>query len=151
MSALELEPGIKKVFKRLIGKETNEEIEEFIKNNLGVKEYSFHQVQIFIKIFISQFTMLEKELKIIDSDKNNETEKCLQYIAQSSKYFINGGFPKILMKKNYQEQGKDESNGYENDLAIMEFNIPLVFVNGKTKTVDLLYLNDKTQEEIKTK
>ena len=99
MSALELEPEIKNIFKRLIGKETNEEIEEFIKNNLGVKEYSYHQVQIFIKIFISQFRMLENVIKIIDSDKNDDTEKCIQYLAESSKYFINGGFPKILTKK----------------------------------------------------
>ena len=149
MSALELEPEIKNIFKRLIGKETNEEIEEFIKNNLGVKEYSYHQVQIFIKIFISQFRMLENVIKIIDSDKNDDTEKCIQYLAESSKYFINGGFPKILMKKNCKNQGIDESNGYENDLAKMEFKTPLVFVNEETKKVDLLYFNDKTKEDIK--
>ena len=150
MSALELEPGIKKVFKRLIGKEKNEEIEAFIKNNLGVKEYSYHQVQIFIKIFMSQFTMLENVIKIIDSDKNDETEKYIKYLAESSKYFFNGGFPNLLLKKNCENKGKDESNGYENDLAKMEFKTPLVFVNEEAKKIDLLYLNDKTQEDIKT-
>ena len=149
MCSLELEPGIKKVFKRLIGKETNEEIEEFIKNNLGIEQYSYHQVQIFIKIFTSQFTMIEKVIKIIGSDKNDETEKCIQYLAQSSKYFINGGFTTILMKNNWENQEKDENNGYENDLAKMEIKTPLVFVNEKTKNVDLLYFDDKTQEDIK--
>ena len=149
MCSLELESGIKKVFKRSIGKETNEEIEEFIKNNLGIEQYSYHQVQIFIKIFTSQFTMIEKVIKIIGSDKNDETEKCIQYLAQSSKYFINGGFTTILMKNNWENQEKDENNGYENDLAKMEIKTPLVFVNEKTKNVDLLYFDDKTQEDIK--
>ena len=93
--------------------------------------------------------MLENVIKIIDSDKNDDTEKCIQYLAESSKYFINGGFPKILMKKNCKNQGIEESDGYENDLAKMEFKTPLVFVNEETKKVDLLYFNDKTKEDIK--
>ena len=35
MTKLELEKEIRDNFKRIIGKETNEEIEEFIKNNIG--------------------------------------------------------------------------------------------------------------------
>ena len=40
MPKLELEKEIRDTFKRIIGKETNEEIEEFIKNNIGTKECS---------------------------------------------------------------------------------------------------------------
>jgi hypothetical protein len=41
---LELEDNLIQIFNRLIGKKTNEEIEKFIKENIGITEYSYHQV-----------------------------------------------------------------------------------------------------------
>jgi len=73
---LELEENIKQIFKRIIGTETNEQIEEFIKENIGIKEYSYHQVQTFIKLFISQLSLLNTKLKVINSKK--KTQKLLK-------------------------------------------------------------------------
>ena len=63
MPKLELEENIRQIFNRMIGIETNEQIEEFIKENIGIKEYSYHQIQTFIKLFISQFSISNAKLR----------------------------------------------------------------------------------------
>ena len=77
---LELEQKSIKIFKKMNGYEKNEQIEEFIKKNIGIKEYSFHQVQTFIKLFISQFKYLEGKTFILESE---QTIKCIEYFAKS--------------------------------------------------------------------
>ena len=52
---LKLYPDIEMSFQRILGIATNEEIEEFIKNNINLKEYSYYQIKSFINLFISQF------------------------------------------------------------------------------------------------
>ena len=76
---LELEQKIIDIFERLCGYKTNEEIEIFIKNNLGIKEYSYYQVHIFIKLFISQFYLLEKKIKFVDANGYDITNKNFIY------------------------------------------------------------------------
>jgi len=44
---LELEEYIKQIFNRIIGKSTNKEIEEFIKENIDIKKCSYHQVKFY--------------------------------------------------------------------------------------------------------
>ena len=46
---LELEEYIKQIFNRIIGKSTNKEIEEFIKENIDIKKCSYHQVKILLR------------------------------------------------------------------------------------------------------
>ena len=77
------------MFNRMIGKKTNEQIEEFIKENIGIKEYSFHQVQTFIKLFISQFNKLNGKLKFT-TQKKDMTKNFIEYFSNPPfiKYFI---------------------------------------------------------------
>ena len=96
---LELEEYIKQIFNKMIGKNTNEEIEEFIKENIGIEEYSYHQVKTFIKIFISQFNIFGGKLKITNSQGNDITYKLIKDIAKSTQYFTNRGFSKLIMYK----------------------------------------------------
>ena len=65
---LELDEETRKIFKRIIGTEEIKQIEEFIKNNIGIKNYSYHQVQIFIKMIKSQFNLLSK---LYDSENDD--------------------------------------------------------------------------------
>ena len=62
MLDLDLDPKLRSIFNRMIGKKENKEIEQFIKDNIGIEEYSYHQVQTFIKLFISQFSVLEGKI-----------------------------------------------------------------------------------------
>ena len=62
MLPLVLEENIRKQFERLRFK-NDTEIEKFIKNifnSMGVKEYFYHQVQTFIKLYINQLIRLKQ-------------------------------------------------------------------------------------------
>ena len=65
MLPLELEPDIIEQFKTFNGFDNNNKIEQFIKNtfnSIKIKEYSYHQVQTFIKLYISQFEAFKGKL-----------------------------------------------------------------------------------------
>ena len=91
------------------------------------KKYSYHQIIIFIKLFISQYNKLDSKLSFTIETKRKKkdvTEKCIYDFAKSSKYFIDGGYQNLIMRKIDEEQLKFEkkdyidllSNAYENDL-----------------------------------
>jgi hypothetical protein len=141
MTKLELEKEIRDNFKRIIGKETNEEIEEFIKNNIGIKEYSYHQIQMFIKLFLCQFNNIEGKIKFIDSNGKDLTDKMLQNTTAIAKYCANGTFSNLLMNKNISNNDKfyesldsinNNFNNFEiNNLFFMNItniNFPLISV-----------------------
>ena len=149
---LELESNIRKKFKQLNGIETNEEIERFIKekfNEINIKEFSYYQIQIFIKLYISLFDSKDKDIKI--------TKECIDYFVNSSKYFINGGFSKYIMKTIDKNDKKNKDNtdelqtAYESDLSKAKFDDPLIFIDEKTKKFKLEKLPDINKEEDKEK
>ena len=149
---LELESNIRKKFKQLNGIETNEDIERFIKekfNEINIKEFSYYQIQTFIKLYISLFDSKDKDIKI--------TKECIDYFVNSSKYFINGGFSKYIMKKIDKNDKKNKDNTdelqtvYESDLSEAEFDDPLIFIDEKTKKFKLEKLPDINKEEDKGK
>ena len=129
-------------FKRMLGIETNEEMEKFVKEHIGIERYSYHQINIFIKLFISQYSKFETKLKFL-SDKEDVTEKCIYEFAKCTQYFINGGFSKLLTgiekmdKKDYIDK---LSEVYDNDLHDLKFETPLVFIIKETYTFDELYI-----------
>ena len=147
---LELESNIRQKFKKLNGIETNEDIEKFIKEKffeIGIKEYSYYQVQTFIKLYISQFDSKGEDIKI--------TKECIDYFINSSKYFINGGFSKLIMKKIDKNDKKNKDNtdelqsAYENDLSKAKFDDPLIYIDEKIKKFKLVKLPDINKEEDK--
>ena len=149
---LELKSNIRNKFKKLKGLETNEDIESFIKEKfkeIGIEEYSYYQVQTFIKLFISQFDSKDEDIKI--------TDEYIKYFVNSSKYFINGGFSKFLMKKK-DENGSNENNNinelqkvYESDLNKGTFKDPLIYIDKKNKKFKFDNLPDINKEEDKEK
>ena len=72
------------------------------------------------------------------------TNKYIKDIAESTKYFTNGGFPKLIMdKKQYIKDKIDLSlDPYENDLNKVKFKIPLIFVDQKTMKCNIEILSD---------
>ena len=143
---LELEQKIIDIFERLCGYKTNEEIELFIKNNLGIKEYSYYQVHIFIKLFISQFYLLEKKIKFVDANGYDITNKCINFFKEFTTYFTNGEFPKLLTRKDIENYSRDIYDllldTYENDLKNTQFKCPLLFVDKTSEKYNLLYLQN---------
>ena len=146
---LDLDKETIKLFKIMIGKETNEQIEEFIKKNIGIKEYSYHQVQTFIKLFISQFNIFDGKVKFSNSQDDDITSRIIDYFAESTKYFTNGGFAKLIMNK--KEHIKDKIDlclgAYENDLSKVNFKTPLIFIDKKTKRCKFEILPDVIEDE----
>ena len=135
MLNLKLEDDIKNVFNIMIGKNTDEEIEKFVLDNIDLKEYSYHQIKTFINLFISQFSVFGGKLKFLDSQDDNITNKCIEYFAKSTKYFTNGGFAQLIMKKKHDIKNKIDLclDAYENDLNKLDFKTPLIFVDKVTK------------------
>ena len=143
MDKLELEPELIIIFNKLLGYENNEQIENFIKNNIGIKEYSYYQVNIFIKLFISQLGKFDEKLKFIDTHQRDITEECIKNFAEGCKYFINNEFTQLLMK------GQNNSNFfdllslvYENNIKKYQEKIPLIFIDKKKKMFHNVELNN---------
>jgi len=146
---LELEEDIKQIFKNMIGKETNEQIEEFVKDNIGIKEYSYHQVDTFIKLFISQFRIFKSKLNNTNTEHDNIINNCIKYFAENTKYFTNGGFQKLILCKKGQIKDKTDLSldAYYNDLNNLEFKTPLEFIDEKMMNLKLEMLADISEEE----
>ena len=137
---LDLPDKIIKIFNRMLELKTNKDIEDFIKNKIGLKIYSYHQVQIFIKLFISQYSKFKGRLTFFSGDKD-VTEECIQDFAKCTTYFTAGGFAKLLNeKKDYTNVDFIEllSQIYDDDLKGTKFEIPLIFtIMEKMKYVQL--------------
>ena len=133
------------LFDRMLGINTNEKMEEFVKKYIGVEKYSYHQINIFIKLFISQYSKFKAKLRFI-SGGMDVTEKCIQEFANCTKYFTNGGFARLLtgIDKNEKKDIKDKlSDIYENDLINMTFPTPLIFIIKEEMRYDELYVPTK--------
>ena len=125
------------IFNKMVELNTNELIEEkFLKKYMdNTKKYSYHQIIIFIKLFISQYNKFKSKLKFIEKEED-VTEKVIKDFAESTKSFINGGFQNLIMEEINENELKKEnkdyidllSDIYENDLKDKKFDIPLIFI-----------------------
>ena len=152
---LELDEDTIEIFKRIIEKETNDDIEDFIRENIGLPNYSYHQVVTFIKLFISQFSLFNTKLKFTNSQDVDITKDCIDYFAKSTKYFTNGGFAKLIMNKNKEIKDKIDLclDAYENDLDKKNkekkelFKTPLIFIDKNTKKFRFEMLPEIAEED----
>ena len=142
---LDLQNDMIYIFNKLLGLNSNEAIEkEFLEKYLGdLKNYSYHQIIIFIKLFISQFNKLHfiKEQKDIN-------EKCIYDFAKSVAYFIDNGFQNLIMKENLKKENKDYadllSEAYSIYLNGTKFDIPFFYINEE----NMIYEEFKIKDEI---
>ena len=140
MLPLELEPEIRNKFNKLNEFNDDKEIEKFIKDNfnsIGIKEYSYHQVHIFIKIYTSQFNTFKSKLTLKNTQNKNITDECIEYFAKNTKYFINGGFAKLIMqKKSIKNIFELCLDAYESDLSKEKF---------ETKSIEIFDFDRKNE------
>ena len=138
------------IFTRMLDIKTNDGIQKFVSkyfNKIGIKKYSYHQINMFIKLFISQYSKFNGKLIFKSGDKD-VTEQCIEDFSKSTRYFTNGGFSKLLTgTDNIDREGKDSidilSDIYENDLAGMTFPDPLIFIIKEKMKYDKLYIPTK--------
>ena len=142
---LDLSKEIIDIFSQMLEFKSKEEIEKFIGKYIDIKKCSFHQIQIFIKLFISQYNKFKNKLHFLSGKK-----EYIQEFANRIKYFTVGGFADLHIKKNdYKNQGYIElfSNIYENILEGIKFDIPMTFkVNEEMKYIQLKILEKDSTE-----
>ena len=71
------------IFTRMLDIKTNDGIQKFVSkyfNKIGIKKYSFHQINMFIKLFISQYSKFKTKLHFLQDGKD-VTDKCIQEFA----------------------------------------------------------------------
>ncbi len=151
---LELTQEKLNIFDRMLGLKTNEEIEEkFLKKYMkNYKNYSYYQINIFIKLFISQFSKFDCKLQFAETNEkgeiiNDNTDKLIIDFAKNATYFLVGGFQNLIMmdidEENLRKENKDLlSEAYVNDLRGKKFDIPLIFINKEKKSYRTLKIDD---------
>ena len=143
-------PEIINLFDRMLGIKSNEEMEKFVKKHIGVERYSYHQINIFIKLFVSQYSKFKTRLRFVSEDGKDVTEKCIEEFAKCTQYFTNGGFSKLLtgiIRCDKKDPIDKLSEVYENDLNTMKFGTPLVFIIKEKKRYDELYIPTKETKQ----
>jgi hypothetical protein len=158
---LNLSAEMIEIFQRMVALNSNARIEEeflakFMDNE---KKYSYYQIIIFIRLFISQYNKFNSKLHFMETNdkgiKIDVTDKCIKDFARSTKYFIDGGFQKLIMEKINEEKLKKEnkdyvdllSDVYENDLKGKSFDIPLIFIIKETMKYEELEITKITSKE----
>ena len=134
------------IFNTLLGIDTNEKLEAFIKNNINIQSYTYHQIIIFIKLFINQFSFFKSKI-IFYQNGNDITKSIIEEFILSTKYFTNGSFPKLIrdLPKN-NENEYDYINlleeAYSKDLEKANISYPLFFINKEERALDKIYFQE---------
>ena len=147
------------IFKNMLDINTNDGMQKFVSkyfDKIEIKKYSYHQINMYIKLFISQYSKLKGKLTFWRG-KENVTVQCIEDFSKSTRYFTNGGFAKLLTGiDKINKNGKDSidilSEIYENDLAGMTFPDPLIFIIKEKMIYEKLYIptkNSKNSEKYK--
>ena len=139
------------IFERMLGINSNEKMQLWVKKNIGIERYSYHQINIFIKLFISQYNKFKTKLKFIGENNEDVTDKCIEEFANCTKYFTDGGFSRLMTGIEKYKEDLDVldilSKIYDNDLRNMSFRTPLIFIIKEKMIYDKLNIpNDKSTE-----
>ena len=133
MPAYDYDQKTIKTFNDMTNIDSNEGIKDFVEKHIGIKKYSFHQINIFIKLFISQFKRYNRAF-IFYSGNKNITKAYSERFSRCTKYFTNGGFAKLLTGESEFDKGDNLDNvdilskAYDNDLGNINFSAPLIFI-----------------------
>jgi midasin (ATPase involved in ribosome maturation) len=146
-----------KIFKRILGLENNEDIQKFVEENMGKGKFSYHQIDIFIKLFISHISQhIKFDPKFpLSINVKDITQDSIPQFAKCTPYFTNGSFAKLLTgtDKNKNDDKKDYvdklSEVYKNDLENMEFKEPLIYKNKDKLKFEKLYIPSHDSQEYK--
>ena len=121
------------LFNKMLGLGTNEQIYKWIKNNIKLPRYSYHQIHIFINLFIGQYNKFGgKKLKFF-MGKKDITDECISSFSEGTKYFTYGGFSQLLLENKHKVDSETDdidllSDEYDNDLKKENFDKKLIFI-----------------------
>ena len=155
---LDLSENIITIFNRLLELDSNNKIEIFIKKQIGINTVSYHQIQIFIKLFIAQFKTFEKK-KVVYSGENDLTENIIKEFAEFTKFFTMGGFVKMIMNNNDELGNNKGKKNYidilteiyiNNDLNEIKFKIPIINEINDKIVYDELIAEENSLKEYKS-
>ena len=113
-----------------------------------MEKYTFHQINIFIKIYIFLFNIFTTKLAFYNNEKNI-TEEIIDNIAKSITYFTNGFYAKLITNFNQKEENDKLVDKDDNDLNFFKFSAPLIFVNNKNRVITRLFISEKNTKEYK--
>lgn len=120
-------------FENILNTKDNSKFLEFINNNIGIEKYSYHQLNIFINIFIGQYGNYNKtgesKMTFYEGDKAI-TKDLIENFGKCTKYFTSGAFANLLVDKDKMNKinGKNKEylkllgQIYENDLYDYDLN-----------------------------
>ena len=151
MPKLNYSDEIIKKFKYILKIKSNEEIEELVKKKIGVQKYSYHQINIFIKIFLSQFNKFNSKIQIKDKDKDI-TEQVVCESLDCASYFIKGGFSRLSTEaKEFENKDYIDilSEIYDNDLYDKDIRINLLLYFIEKNKINRLFLREIISKEFK--
>jgi len=145
-------------FRNMLEKNSLEEISKYIYVKMGKKKFSYHQINIFINLFLCQYGKFSGKLIFYDENNNNVTDDCIKKFAEGTKYFTCGGFSKNLIEDAQSSNLKDEkdksqyinllSEIYDKDLESENFKSPLIFIFKKMIEEDGKYIEKKFYTEL---
>ena len=129
-----------KIFEENFKIESNQQIDSFIKKYIGFEKYTYHQVQIFIKLITSQFIQFKSMIINYLEDKKDE-ELYIEEFSKFANLYVMKGYTKYLIEKfNNSEKVKYNDKHYfelyEKELNRTKFDIPLLFTMIENKLIE---------------
>ena len=140
------------IFHNMLGYNSNAEIQEFVKEYIGIDKYSFTQINIFIKIFISQFNKSGIKFSFTSKGENLVSKDFIKQFTPCTKYFTDGGFAKLLTNEYNNKNDKEDyidklSNSFDDDVH-RDLETPFLFIN-KEKREYKVYIPSNNSNEFK--
>ena len=134
-------------FKNMLDLNNNKEISEYINDHFEISKYSYHQISIFINLFIGQYSKTNDK-RTFWSGWTNVTKDVIESFEKCTKYFTSGPFANLLVNKNILNKINDKNEDYieilgkiyKNDLENEEFEHPLIFRNPKIDGASYFYI-----------
>ena len=140
LPALKLPEEKIKLFNSMLELDTNEKIYNYIIDKMKLSVYSYHQINIFINLFINQYNKFGgKKLTFLENEED-VTDECIKNFAKGTNYFTYGCYAKLLtqgarMKDNNLDVKEIEkyfineiSTRYKNDINNHLYESPLIFI-----------------------
>ena len=135
-------------YKNMLNLNSNKEIEDNINQFFTISEHSYHQLSIFINLFIGQYSKTNDKRQFMYG-KVDVTDKVIECFKNCTKYFTSGSYANLLTNKDLLEKlknGKEEEyikkleEAYDNDLENQTFDYPLIFRNPKEEGQSYYYI-----------
>ena len=150
---LRLDENKKKFFNWMIPVKTSKQQqkpEDYINAHIGASTFSYHQINIFVKLFMHQYKIKGVKLTFLENEKD-VTEECIQKFAECTKYFTLGVYAKLLTKtldeENNKEQNKIKKDINNNNTDSNKNNFPCNINYDKIPEKENIVIDNINQNE----